>query len=314
MNIPKLSIWILIIFFSSCFQETEIFIPKNSPEDPALLYKDPVIKPTRFVLPIEQSVYYFTTDNKSVLKIPYGSLLTENGQYFTGNAILEIIETHSIGDHVLLGKSPLSGNQPLNSHWLLYFTFTADGKTLNINPDIPVEWHTNINSDENHFRLYKEVSSENNIKSWVKNADGTLLDWAIDQNDNIIKGSGCMFRLYETGWFMIANPVTPDQNNSSKVCVAASGQFHHGNSLFFAFVKSRNILIPLAEKNEQGYYCFPDFQLDRNSGIKFVLISYQSDGKYYFAEKDTYLAAEEITTLEPKPRKFEDIIQRIKGL
>ncbi|MBK8370988.1 MAG: hypothetical protein IPL20_06355 [Saprospiraceae bacterium] len=66
---------LLLMTLSSCFQEKEIFIPRNTPEDPAYLYTQLENRPTHFILNISEEDVYFTTPQKNVIRIQKGSLL-----------------------------------------------------------------------------------------------------------------------------------------------------------------------------------------------------------------------------------------------
>lgn len=305
---------ILIVTSTACFQEKEQFIPDKNPEDPAFIYKHPDNQPLRFLLSVDEETIFFKTNNNSILKIPYGSLLTSTGEFFKGNIVLEIIESDRIGDQIIHGKVPVSDLAVFRSNWLLSVQFFANGRKLNINPAKPIEWYSNIPDDMTVFGLYHEVIAENNNKTWIKKSDSQQLNWVIERDGEFVTGAGCVFALQDTGWYIIGNPLTIENENKLEICADSDAKYTSSNSIMYAVTEPGKILLPLVHSGLQSRFCHSSIKATPNSGIKFVLLSFQNDGKHYYAEKFVRIQENNIPELDPKPMPAEEIIKRIRAL
>jgi len=314
MRFKRFLYLILIVISTACFQEKEQFIPDKNPEDPAFIYDHPANQPLRFLLSVDEETIFFKTNNNSILKIPYGSLINSNGEIFKGNIVLEIIESDRIGDQIIHGKVPVSDAEVFNTNWLLSVRFFADGRKLNINPAKPIEWYSNIPADMTVFGLYQEVISENNLKTWVKKSDAQQQNWVIEYEGEFIKGAGCVFALQDTGWYIIGNPEAIENENKLEICVGSDVNYTSSNSITYAIAASEKILLPLVHSGLQSRFCHSTIKVMPNSGIKFVLISFQNDGRHYYAEKFINVQENIIPELDPKPMPAEEIIKRIRAL
>lgn len=309
---------IIYLFFllttTACFQEKEIFIPDNDLNDPAYIYNHPENRVQRFLLTVEEEAVYFKTGNNGIIKIPYGSLLTPNGQFYKGNVVMELIESDKIGDQIIHGKVAVNETDVLRTSWLLYVQFYAEGNKLTINPAVPVEWYSHIPADMAAFGLYHEVTSENNLKTWIKKSDARQQNWVVEHEGESVTGVGCVFALQDSGWYIVANPETTMPENKVELCVESDHKFTSANTIVFAIVEQQKILLPLNQSGQRSHFCHTKTKVASNSGIKFVLLSFQEDGRHYYAEKSVQATETVLPTLEPKPMPVEDIIKRIRAL
>lgn len=303
-----------IFLLTSCFEEKEVFIPRNAPEDPAYLYSQLENRPTHFILIIAEEDIYFTTPQKNVIKIQKGSLLDKKGNVFTGETVMELIEGTSLGDHIVHGKIPFSRNQSLESKSLLFLRFTSRGEELSFNPSIPLEWYTNIKGYEAPLQLYFEVNSENNLRDWAWKSASSVEDWTVQQTGNDISGKGCTFSLVESGWYIIANPLSFEGENTSSVCIQSSPGYNNGNTVVFGISTEWQTIIPLHEYTSENYFCNTQVKLPVNSGIKFVLISYRNDGSHVYAEMESSIAVDQTLKLDPQVLSIKDIISKLRGM
>lgn len=305
---------ILMLTSSACFQEREQFIPDKNPDDPAFIYNHPANQPQRFLLSVGEETIFFKTNNNGILKIPFGSLIHDNGDFFRGNMVLEIIESDRIGDQIIHGKVPLSDTEIFKTTWLLSVQFFTEGRKLNINPAKPIEWYSNIPADMTIFKLYHEVVSENNNKTWIKKSDAQQQNWVIEHEGGVTKGAGCVFNLQATGWYIISNPEAIENENKLEICANTDVKYTSSNTIIYAIAGPEKILLPLVHADLQSRFCHGTIKATPNSGIKFVLISFQNDGKHYYAEKFVEVQENIFPQLEPKPMQAEEIIKRIRAL
>lgn len=304
---------LLLMTLSSCFQEKEIFIPRNTPEDPAYLYTQLENRPTHFILNISEEDVYFTTPQKNVIRIQKGSLLDKKGNAFSGKAVMELIESTSLGDHIVYGKIPFYHNQSLESKNLLFLQFTSAGEKLFFNPSLPLEWYSNITDHVAPLQLYYEVNAENNNKEWVWKSASSVEEWTLNQGGNLISGKGCTFSLVESGWYIIANPHDFAGEITSSLCIQPNAGYNKGNTVVFGVSKEWETIIPLYEFVSETYFCHNEVKLPVNSGIKFVLISYREDGNHTYAEMDSSVAVDQTIKLYPQVLSVKEIINKLRG-
>ncbi|MFZ1704544.1 MAG: hypothetical protein WAT79_09350 [Saprospiraceae bacterium] len=314
MKLLNIFTLVFFLFLVSCIKNEEIFIPSQPTEDPAFLYSQSFNNPTHYLIECGKTTQFFITDNQSILKIPVGSLLDQNGNIFVGTVEMEIIETNNLADLILQGKVYVVQNQLISSKWLLYLNFKGHGKELLINPLEPIEWFTNISSEETSSFIYEEVTSENKLKNWVQKSSAPIQNWNVEQDDWMASGSGCSFTISKKGWHLIGNPMTFETENESRLCVKANSSFTSHNSIVFAIINDHSIVLPLSHLLDEGYYCKDMVKLPLNSGIKFVLISYQHDGKHYFTEATTKIDSPIVQEMNPEIKTLEEIVRRLKGL
>lgn len=311
----KLNFYIFILFLltqMACFEDKEIFLPNTQVEDPAYLYQQGLLINERYDVQVNNVTVYVTSKNKSIFKIPAGSLLRADGSVFTGTVMMEITETNRLGDFILLGKIPVSQQKLLQAQWLLHIKFLGEGKPLNINPQIPVEWITRLHEEEEISYLYKEVTSESNEKTWVHYSNLALQNWVVEQDHQTVFGTWCVSKIEDTGWYLMAKPDWTDPETSQQICARVSKSFSTANSVMYGVDSNKKIIAPILLTANENQSCSGDYHFAVNSGIKFVLISYREDGKHYFAAMDYQVGNPEITNLEPKVLSLESIAEIVQ--
>ena len=311
----KLNFYIITLFLltqMACFEEKEIFLPNSQVEDPAYIYQQGLLINERYPLQVQNTDLYIISKNNSIFKIPAFSLLREDGSVFSGKADMEITETKALGDFILLGKIPVSQQKLLQVQWLLHIKFYADGQPLRINAQIPVEWITRLNGEDEFSHLFKEVTSEANEKTWVYFSNLAVQNWVVEQENETEFGTGCISKIEESGWYLMANPDLSDPETSQPVCTRVPVGFTSANTVLYGVDANKNIMAPLELPGNDNLSCSGDYLLVVNSGIKFVLISYREDGKHYFAELQYQVGNPDITYLEPKVLSLEGIAKIVR--
>src|SRR5690606_33422416 len=148
-------------------------------------------------------------------------------------------------------------------------------KKLLINQSKPVEWITHIQHSEDFQYLYKEVTSESNIKTWVSQSNLSLQKWTIQDNNQTYEGTGCIAPIEENGWYLLATPNQIDPEKSHEICLSVEEGFDQSNSVMYFVSSNGKTLAPLGLNAERSEFCSGSYKFAENSGIKFVLISYR---------------------------------------
>lgn len=314
MSVYRLLIFLPLVLLSSCFQEKETFIPDTNPDDPAFLFSQSLEKIQKFDIPITENTTYFTSDNTNFLKIPGGCLIDEAGNVFTGQATIEIFTMQSIGDLIAFGKIPYTLTGPVASQNLFYLNIKATGKNLSIKPTLPIEWYSSTETSSNPYHLYYETVTEDRKKIWLSQFTSNYLPWSVKINENQITGYGCVFPITQEGWFVIGSPVSPSSAQITFPCLEGPSGFNRNNAIGFTIDKAGNTVIPLLFDETSKTFCNNLFGVAENSGIKFVLLSYQDDGQYYFGQLSTQVQKDQTYRIDTKVTPLKEILSTLRAL
>ncbi|MBK8621203.1 MAG: hypothetical protein IPN79_05435 [Saprospiraceae bacterium] len=314
MSLYRYFVLLPLVFMVSCFQEKEAFIPDTNIDDPAYLFSQSLEKIKKFDIPITENTTYFTSDNVNYLKIPAGCLIDNEGNVFTGQATIEIFTMQSLGDLIAFGKIPFTLSGPVASQNLFYLNIKAGGKNLSINPTLPIEWYSSTETSSNPYHLYFETITENNKKIWISQFSSNYLPWTVKINENQITGYGCVFPITQEGWFVIGSPVTPSSAQILFPCIESPPNFNKNNSIGFIIDKAGNTVIPLLHNETSMAFCNDLLGVTENSGIKFVLLSYQDDGQYHFGQLSTQVQKDQTYRINTKITPLSDILSALRAL
>lgn len=137
---------------------TAFIIACNSGKNKSLLSKPDDIVADEYVINIDKDTT-LQTKNGALLKIPKGSLATDNGN----TVVLEIKEAYSMEQMILAGLTTQSNGQPLSSGGMIYINAKA-GQNVTIKQAIKVSTPANyLNPD---MQLFKGEKDDKGNVNW----------------------------------------------------------------------------------------------------------------------------------------------------
>lgn len=162
-SINPFLIILLFLGFISCNRNGSQEVHKMSATDP---FKN-TITPSQFFDVDTKTSNVVEGEKGTVISMPKGCFLDEDGNEVTGQVKVELTEALSAADMVLSNLTTTSDGKILESGGMVYIHATANGKEVKINPAKPVYMEIPTKKRKAGMQLYKGTRDANGNMNWT---------------------------------------------------------------------------------------------------------------------------------------------------
>jgi len=309
---------IAVFLFISCGKDSEVFTaydPTGNIED---FFTETDLPVQEFTGNASNGIL-IKTENNTFIDIPSNILVDDQGNIVTDGVEIEVIEIFEKSDMVLLNKPTMTKNDYLISRGEFFIKVKKNGKELKVKDGYKYKMYVpNKEPDPEMELFYGNVDSGTLI--WEE-AEGDQRDnirvneWQLQDSSNIYFDFGYELFCDKFTWINIDkyNDI-PDEDKTS-VCVELPEELYSPqNTVVFMVLKNEYSVVAFSPDADTKRWCEPYGMVPKGWEVFIITISSLGDDVYHFGIVEATITENDVFTIIPEEKTFEEIKTILESL
>jgi hypothetical protein len=305
------------VFLISCGKDSEVFTPYEPTGNIEDFFAE-VQLPFQSYQALADKEIFIVTDNNNIIKIPAYSMIDPDGNIVSDAIDIEVVEIFKKGDMVLHNKPTVTADDILITGGEFYIKARKDGKTLSMKDGYSYQiFVPNQNPDPAMQLFYGSTNTGSLI--WSEAPEGNenirVNEWQLQDSSGVYSDFGYVLNCDKFTWINIDkyNDI-PDEDKTS-VCVSLPEELYNpNNTVIFMVLKDDYSVVAFAPDADKKLWCEPYGKVPKGWEVYLLAISSQGEDVYHFGIIDVTITENDVFTIIPEEKSFEDIKAILEGL
>ncbi len=322
----------ILLFFSSCYKDNNMFIPIEEEMEPdpepkgdiADFFSNSASQMDSIRFAAESGIRILTA-NETVLEIFPNSFQNGNGDLASGEIEFTYIEVLQASEYAFYNLPTISGGQRLRSEGVFRFEAYSEGEKLQFKegkgilvrlPDDAPEVGMQLFVGEGQGEEFDWIVADETINVGI-NSEIEIGEWSLDleaAGQDFVQGFGYLFTCDLFTWINVDIFADVPESQKTEVCVELPELYTPENTVVFMYFNGENSILGLFPDADKMKWCEPYGATPIDYTVTFLVVSNQGEDVYHFGIQEIVVTEEATVFIEPEELSLDDILKKIKEL